>query len=325
MIRPHFSIGIAVTLGLVAVHSFQSPSANAAPPTLGKLYWSNFSFGTIESANLDGTGKQVVVSGLGDPRGVEFDNQAGHLYWTDLATHKIQRSDANGANIINVVSLGTSHANDIVVDQTSSRLYWTDNPNGRIQRSDLLGNNIETLITTGTNELTELELDVSNSKMYWTEFTSGRIRSANLNGTSPQTLVSGLAEPRGLALDLLDGKVYWTEFGGGSNPRIQRSNLDGSNIQLLFQGVTVDEPGGISLDPIAGLLYWVEPDSIQRSTLDGASLTTLVADLQTSYAGDLALVLPVPESGALALASFCLFSIVVLTQRRRAPTSDIRR
>jgi DNA-binding beta-propeller fold protein YncE len=324
MIRPHRLAGIAVTLFLIVGLNCLVLSAGAAQPTLGKLYWSNFFFGTIESANLDGTGKQVVVSGLGDPRGVDFDNQAGHLYWTDLDTHKIQRSDANGANIVNIADLGTSHANDIVVDRTSSRLYWTDNPNGRIQRSDLLGNSIETLVTTGTNELAEIELDVSNSKMYWTEFTSGRIRSANLNGTSAQTLVSGLAEPRGLALDLIHGKMYWTEFGGGTNPRIQRSNLDGSNTQLLFQGVTVDEPGGISVDPIAGLLYWVEPNSIQRSTLDGAALTTLVADLQTIYAGDLALALPVPESGTLALASLGFLSIVVLARRLRAPTGETR-
>jgi DNA-binding beta-propeller fold protein YncE len=315
---------MALKLCLVACHCYLDSQAGAAPQTQGKVYWSNFVFGTIESANLDGTGRQVVVSGLGDPRGVEFDIPAGQLYWTDLDTHKIQRSDANGANIVDIADLGSSHANDIVVDRTNSKLYWTDNPNGRIQRSDMLGNSIQTLVTTGINELTELELDLSSSRLYWTEFTSGRIRSANLDGTSIQTLVTGLAEPRGLALDLAHGKMYWTEFGGGNNPRIQRSNLDGSNIQLLFQGVSIDEPGGISLDPFAGLLYWVEPNSLKRSTLDGAVLTTLVADLQTTYAGDLTLAIPVPEPNTFTIASLVPILMNVVARRRKAPTRELK-
>jgi Low-density lipoprotein receptor repeat class B/PEP-CTERM motif len=166
---------------------------------------------------------------------------------------------------------------------------------GTIQKSDLAGGGIQTLVTTGPDELAELELDPVDGKLFWTEFTSGLICESNLDGSGLQTLVSGLKDPRGLALDLPHGKMYWTELGDGSGARIQRANLDGSSQQLLFQGNTLNEPGGISVDSGAGLLYWVEPDKVQRSTVDGLGLTTIVSNVHASFAGDLVLRLQVPE------------------------------
>ena len=48
--------------------------------------------------------------------------------------------------------------------------------------------------------------------------------------------------------------MYWTD---GGNNKIQRANLDGSNVEdLITSGLT--KPLGIALDVLGGKMYWVE-------------------------------------------------------------------
>ena len=45
-------------------------------------------------------------------------------------------------------------------------------------------------------------------------------------------ITQGLSNPRGIALDVEGGKMYWTDYG---TDKIQRANLDGSNIEDLVK------------------------------------------------------------------------------------------
>ena len=123
--------------------------------------------------------------------------------------------------------------------------------------------------------------------MYWTDFGTDRIQRANLDGSNVQTLVSrGLENPAGIAVDVAGGKMYWTdigELGAGARfgkERIQRANLDGSNVQTLVtrtQGLVW--PEDISLAVAGGKMYWTDrgADRIQRANLDGSNIETLVS------------------------------------------------
>ena len=68
-------------------------------------------------------------------------------------------------------------------------------------------------------------------------------------------------------------KLYWTDSVTG---RIQRSNLDGSDVRDLVSGL--ESPNGIALDVSGGKMYWTDRGSekIQRSNLDGSRLEDLV-------------------------------------------------
>jgi len=55
-------------------------------------------------------------------------------------------------------------------------------------------------------------------------------------------LVSGLNVPFGIALDLGAGKMYWTD---AFTDKIQRANLDGSDVEDLVTGLVA--PTGIAL------------------------------------------------------------------------------
>ena len=59
--------------------------------------------------------------------------------------------------------------------------------------------------------------------------------------------------------------------------KIQRANLDGSNVEdLVTQGLS--SPRGIALDVEGGKMYWTDSgtDKIQRANLDGSNIEDLV-------------------------------------------------
>ena len=67
-------------------------------------------------------------------------------------------------------------------------------------------------------------------------------------------------------------KLYYT-----TNNKIQRANLDGSNIETLVT-TGLRYPHGIALDVAGGKMYWTDfgTRSIQRANLDGSNIETLV-------------------------------------------------
>jgi uncharacterized protein YjbI with pentapeptide repeats len=72
------------------------------------------------------------------------------------------------------------------------------------------------------------------------------------------------------------GKMYWTDR---STHKIQRANLDGTNVEDLITGL--NDPINIALDVAAGKMYWGNQDSpppvkIQRANLDGTNVEDLV-------------------------------------------------
>ena len=67
--------------------------------------------------------------------------------------------------------------------------------------------------------------------------------------------------------------LYWTEYGTNAD-RIQRANLDGSNVQPLI--ANLGHSGSIALDLTGGKMYWTDfgvagssPGKVRRANLDG--------------------------------------------------------
>ena len=68
--------------------------------------------------------------------------------------------------------------------------------------------------------------------------------------------------------------MYWTDSG---TEKIQRANLDGSNVEDLIT-TGLEEPFGIALDVGRGKMYWTDsgPAKIQRANLDGSNVEDLI-------------------------------------------------
>ncbi len=132
----------------------------------------------------------------------------------------------------------------------------------------------------------------------------GSIRRVHPDGGGLTTILSGNQYshssaggiPEGLAIDLLHQKLY---FSDSADRSIRRSNLAGTNIELLVNtppGPTevacyvnfqlqpaveqrFGKPSGIALDLPGQHIYWVDPglNTISRANLDGSNPETVVS------------------------------------------------
>ena len=94
----------------------------------------------------------------------------------------------------------------------------------------------------------------------------GRVRQWEI---TTETVTSNIVAERELRLSL-----YWTDTG---TDKIQRANLDGTNVQDLVT-TGLERPDGIALDLAGGKMYWADfgTDKIQRANLDGTNVQDLV-------------------------------------------------
>ena len=74
-----------------------------------------------------------------------------------------------------------------------------------------------------------------------------------------------------VSAEVTDSQIYWTSSRG-----LQRSSLDGSNVETLFPEFI--DLGSIAIDTAAGKVYWGgwESARISRASLDGSNVETLV-------------------------------------------------
>ena len=207
----------------------------------GKVYWTEKtgeSGGTINSANLNGTGVTELASIFATPIGIAVDAAGSKLYWTNSAG-RIQSANLNGSGITNVLQ---NLDNPMDIGLAGGNAYWTQG-NGSVRFVNLKGQTRRIRnVSTGTDAAGSLA--IAGGKVYWTEMTGesgGTVNSANLNGSGATELASILAVPMGIAVDTARSKLYWTNSRG----RVQSANLDGSKIQNVVDGL--GSPGDMVL------------------------------------------------------------------------------
>lgn len=197
---------------------------------------------------------------------------ASHLssmYWVDSATGKIQRSALDGSNVVDVV-VGLNSPQALEIDVNQARVYWKDGSDIWTANDD--GTGAQVLV--GGAGAKDIALDLVNAKLYWTAAT---IRRANLDGSGAEDVVAGLTNPWAIAVDPPRGKVYWSD---GNDDKLQRANLDGTNVQDL---ITTNVPfaAHIALDTASSKLYWgdIQDGAIRRINTFGGGYQELVSGL----------------------------------------------
>ena len=207
-------------------------AVNGAAVGGGKVYWTEQtgnSAGTINAANLDGSGVKQLTSILAVPMGIAVDTGDQKLYWTN-SRGRIQSANLDGSGIRNVRQ-NLSDPTDIALSDT--HIYWVASGD-TIRRVNMTGTRVVQDVAVGLMDVGGIA--VGGGKVYWTEKTggsAGTITGANLDGTQFKTLATIQAVPMGIAVDTTDQKLYWTNSRG----RVQRANLNGSKIQNVVDGL----------------------------------------------------------------------------------------
>ena len=269
------------------------------------LYWTNFSLGTVNRADPDGSDHVAIVTISGSsPSGIALDLENRKVYWTNLLGNQILSAGLDGSNVDTLIDVGVglNWPSGIALDVAGGKMYWAETGGNRIQRAGLDGSNPEPLVIRDQVDPSGIALDVVGGKMYWVDQGARRIQCADLSGRNVETLVETqivteeeahkkLISPQRIALDLWNRKMYWTDRGSTSSTtllkvpssiKIQRADLSGRNVETLINtGLT--DPFGIALGPLEATgekkMYWVDygTDNIRRADLNGENVEVVVS------------------------------------------------
>ena len=123
----------------------------------------------------------------------------------------------------------------------------------------------------------EQEVQTEDVLIYWTN-RSRRIQRIRSDSSDIENLVTDVCAPIGIALDISSSQMYWT-----SGCKIQRANLDGSNVEeLVPSSKGIKE--GIALDIDGNKMYWTiweAVNKIQCANLDGSEVEDIVTGLKS--------------------------------------------
>jgi hypothetical protein len=136
---------------------------------------------------------------------------------------------------------------------------------------------VGTQTATGPNFTVEPNI-VPFKTVYWTNPNTGEILRGEVNAQGQVSVLvvlnqeDGLISPLGIAFDKQAKKIYWTDIG---LLQIMRSNLDGSNIEILFDQSDIDANGlpflqfPVEIAVTGDKLYWT--DQYANQILSGSS------------------------------------------------------
>ncbi|MDB5977133.1 MAG: 3-hydroxyacyl-CoA dehydrogenase [Nevskia sp.] len=249
----------------VIVSNCRLPDGIVVDENGGRIYWTNMGTlghddGTIESADVDGGNRRVVVPPgvTHTPKQIHIEKSSGKLYWCDREGMRVMRVNLDGSHVETLVEAGRGDENrrdqtrwcvGITIDPKLNKIYWTqkgsDNAGvGRIFRAGIdlpkgespaYRSDIEVLFD-HLPEPIDLELDLKNRVLYWTDRgdppRGNTVNRAPIDKKAePEILVTHLMEGIGIALDVLGNRMFVTDLGGS----LYSANLDGtSRRDILF-------------------------------------------------------------------------------------------
>lgn len=205
-------------------------------PFRDRMYWTDGVKGSIQSANLDGSGLETPVTGLWGPRAITLVGDK--LYWTDRSPDwKIQTSNLDGSGVEDVVTFRSHPAIlEIAFDRRRERLLWTgpcSSLENHIWSCNLDGSAVDSLFVGTSICPGDIAVDESTGDVYWSGRSpdgSGSVRKTSVGDSSSAVIVNAGADA--FAFAWAHGKVYSSStwrYGGRWWSEIWRSNLDGSD------------------------------------------------------------------------------------------------
>lgn len=248
-----FTVGNSTFSGSDALYMFQWQVAAPTAPITGTpyIYYTDANHLTRVALSDDHIVEPLFIENGGITWDtVAIDATRGWLYYFDITTNQLARTDLYGTNqqvvIPNANPEGVSVPHvAIAVDEESGRIYW--------------------LKPTGASAST-----------------ASFIMRSNGDGTSTTQVVGNGPARDSLVVDAIQGFLYWTE-----NDVIWRSDLDGNNTTSLYYAASGAQIRDLTLDPYAHRLYWLDPaqQTLFRAASDGTNVTALITGLDANVHG----------------------------------------
>lgn len=252
------------------------------------IYWTdkgngtvntNNTDGTVNFAQLDGSGVTTLVAGLNYPTQVKvFDEQ---LFWGDRNEEVVYRMQADGSGGLTSINVSPGDPRDVAV--TNDYIYLAKTGVDSIARVNRDGSGLVDLVTSGLSFPTGIA--VADNFIYWSDSGAGGISRSNLDGSGAFQIISGFPGTHiAGSVVATDEYLYWSTRdialtrGGDPVPgTIRRANLDGTNLITLVDNLVFPSQVVVT----SNHLYWsdIRTSKIQRASLDGTQQIDLITGL----------------------------------------------
>ena len=247
--------------------------------------------GTVEIEAYTGDLSPVIFTvNVGEPpdaiNKISGDDQSGRPGTALANPFVVEVVDENGDGVSGTTVTFSVTAGGGSVSPTSA----TTNNSGRAQTTltlgDAIGDNTVSARVTGLSAVTfragagaEVRVDASDrAPIYWIDKQNGTLH--RLVDDEVENLASNVEGVTSLAVDEANGLIYWGVQVGRSGGKIQRSRLNGRNVQDLKDGL-FSVPTSIALDGAGGTLYWTTSSGkIKSMATEGSTrVTNILQDL----------------------------------------------
>lgn len=146
-----------------------------------KLYWLDRHSKNLDVAELDGTKRKTLRSGVVDPRAIVVHPGIGYLYFTSWHLQAyIAKMGMDGSNFTRILTWEDDIAwpNALTIDYFTERIYWADAHLDYIASADLEGRHRH-IVLSGKHVPHVFALSVFDDMVYWTDWNLKQIIRAN--------------------------------------------------------------------------------------------------------------------------------------------------
>jgi DNA-binding beta-propeller fold protein YncE len=168
------------------------PDSLAIDSAAQRIYFGSEDNGTVQRANLDGTGGQVLYTDLGSVfYGAAVNSAAGKIYWTSTGNNRfIHRANLDGSGHENLITGPGPHPlftfgdpYGIALDVAGGKLYFSDADDNYVYRANLDGSELERFAPAGMLIPLGIAIDLESHRLFWAQ--PGAIGAMDLDGSNP--------------------------------------------------------------------------------------------------------------------------------------------
>ncbi|CAK1544808.1 unnamed protein product [Leptosia nina] len=156
-----------------------------------KLYWLDRHSKNLDVAELDGTRRKTLKTGIADPRAIVVHPGTGYLYFTSWHLQAyIGKLGMDGSNFSTVLNWENDIAwpNALTIDYFTDRIYWADAHLDYIGSADLEGKHRHVVLS-GSKVPHVFALSLFDDEIYWTDWNLKAISKANKHSGENLTLL----------------------------------------------------------------------------------------------------------------------------------------